>query len=279
MKNGFRAACVMGWPVRHSRSPMMHNYWIRKHDLNAEYRHAEVRPEDFPAFVSDLPGNGYVGGNVTMPHKAMALKIAEADDKARAIGAVNTLWVDNGRLRGTNTDGDGFVKNLDASTPGWDQNLKDALVLGAGGAARSIVYALLARDIERIHVVNRTASRADEFRRDFGDRIHSAEWDSLPGLLKGAGLVINTTPLGNKGNPPLEIDFSPLADNAVVADINYVPLVTTVLAAAKKRGLRTADGVGMLLHQATRGFSLWFGVTPEVTDELRDLILADVNKK
>ena len=162
-----------------------------------------------------------------MPHKEAALRGSEPDDKAAAIGAVNTLWLDGGRLRGTSTDGDGFVADLDASVPGWDRALDNAVVLGAGGSARSIVYALLERPIERIHVINRTVERAESFREAFGTRVHAAGWDALPRVLKGAGLVINTAALGNKGNPPLDLDLRGVADDAVVADINYVPLITT----------------------------------------------------
>jgi shikimate dehydrogenase len=276
MNERLRAACIIGWPASHSRSPQIHNHWVRQYGLDGEYRRESIAPEAFPAFISDLAGRGYVGGNVTMPHKEVALKVAEPDEKAVAIGAVNTLWLDGGRLRGTNTDGNGFVANLDACVPGWDRALESVVVLGAGGSARSIVYALLERPIGRIHVVNRTLARAESLREAFGARVRAAGWDDLPRVLKGAGLVINTTALGNKGSPPLDIDLGGVAEDAVVADINYVPLITTILAAAQKRGLRTVDGLGMLLHQAVPGFALWFGVRPEVTPELRALIEADL---
>jgi shikimate dehydrogenase len=271
-----RAACIIGWPVEHSRSPRIHGYWLERYGLDGAYRRESIAPEAFPAFISDLAANGYVGANVTMPHKEAALRGSEPDDKAMAIGAVNTLWFEGGTLRGTSTDGDGFVANLDACVPGWDGALDNAVVLGAGGSARSIVYALLERPIERIHVVNRTVERAETFREAFGPRVHAAGWNALPGVLAGAGLLINTTALGNKGNPPLDLDLGGVADDAVVADINYVPLVTTVLATAQKRGLRTVDGLGMLLHQAVPGFARWFGVRPDVTPELRAVIEADL---
>jgi shikimate dehydrogenase len=271
-----RAACIIGWPATQSRSPQIHGHWLKQYGIDGEYRRESIAPEAFPAFISDLSGHGYVGANATMPHKEAALRGSEPDEKAAAIGAVNTLWIDGGRLRGTNTDGDGFVANLDDCVPGWDRVLDSAMVIGAGGSARSIVYALLKRPIGRIHVVNRTAERAGTFRDAFGTRVHPAPWDTLPSVLNGAGLIINTAALGNKGNPPLDLDLAGVADDAVVADINYVPLLTTVLTAAQKRGLRTVDGLGMLLHQAVPGFALWFGVRPEVTPELRAFIEADL---
>lgn len=278
MNTSTRAACIIGWPADHSRSPQIHGYWLKQYTIDGAYRRESIPPEAFPAFIADLPSHGYAGANVTMPHKEAALRGSEPDDKAAAIGAVNTLWLDDGKLRGTSTDGDGFIGNLDACVPGWDHALANAVVLGAGGSARSIVHALLERPIERIHVINRTLERAESFRQAFGTRVHTAGWDALPRVFQDAGLVINTAALGNKANPPLELDFGGVADNAVVADINYVPLMTTVLASAQKRRLRTVDGLGMLLHQAVPGFALWFGVRPEVTPELRALIEADLAK-
>jgi shikimate dehydrogenase len=276
MTNRPHAACIIGWPATHSRSPQIHGYWLKQYGIDGAYGRESIAPEAFPAFIADLAAHGYVGANVTMPHKEAALRGSEPDEKAAAIGAVNTLWLDDVRLRGTNTDGDGFIANLDACVPGWDGVLDSAVVIGAGGSARSIVYALLKRPIGRIHVVNRTAERAGTFRDAFGTRVHPAPWDTLLSVLKGTGLIINTAALGNTGNPPLDLDLAGVADNAVVADINYVPLVTMVLAAAQKRGLRTIDGLGMLLHQAVPGFALWFGVRPEVTPELRAFIEADL---
>ncbi len=271
-----RAACVIGFPVRHSRSPLIHGYWIRQHGLAAEYRREEVTPEAFADFVRDLPGRGYAGANVTLPHKEAALAASEPDDRARAVGAANTLWLDGGRLRSTNTDVEGFIANLDAASPGWDRRLGDAIVLGAGGSARAIVYGLKERGCARIHVVNRTTDRAEALRERFGSAVVPASWDALPSLLAGAGLLVNTTSLGMTGQPPLAVDLGPLREGATVADIVYAPLVTPLLAAARARGLPTADGLGMLLHQAVRGFSLWFGVTPQVTPELRALVEADL---
>jgi shikimate dehydrogenase len=273
-----KAACVIAWPAGHSRSPLIHNYWIGRHKLDAEYRREAVPPEKFAEFVTNLRGHGYVGANVTVPHKEAALLLAEPDDRARAVGAANTLWYDGDRLRSTNTDVEGFLANLDAATPGWDRGLQSAVVLGAGGGARAVVFALIAREVERIYVINRTPQRPQALRKTFGKRVVPAGWDETTGLLGGAGLLVNTTTLGMTGQPPLEINLRCPA-SLVVADLVYAPLVTGLLAASRERGLRTADGLGMLLHQAVRGFELWFGVRPDVTPELRALVEADLLKK
>jgi len=276
MNEGFRAACVIGWPAGHSRSPLIHNYWIKRHGLTAEYRREAVPPEEFAAFIASWSERGYVGANVTLPHKEAALALSQPDDRAKAVGAANTLWLEGGALRSTNTDVEGFTENLDAAAPGWDRGLADAIVLGAGGAARAVVYALLQRGAERVHVANRTFEKAEAFRARFGERVHPLHWGEVSARLAGAQLLANATSLGMTGQPELDINVSELPPRAVVIDIVYVPLETPLLAAARKRGLRTADGLGMLLHQAVRGFSLWFGVRPEVTAELRDLVEADL---
>jgi shikimate dehydrogenase len=270
-----RCACVIGWPIKHSRSPLIHNYWLRLHGIDGEYRREAVEPADFPAFLRDLGSHGYVGANVTLPHKEAALRLSEADARARAIGAANTLWLDSGRLRATNTDVEGFIHNVDAAAPGWDR-ASDAVVLGAGGSARAVLFGLVERGIARIALVNRSRDKAEALAKAFGPRVTAHGWDSLPALLPGAGLLVNTTSLGMTGQPPLPIEVAQLPAGAVVADLVYAPLETALLAAAKDRGLRTADGLGMLLHQAVRGFSLWFGVTPNVTPELRALVERDL---
>jgi shikimate dehydrogenase len=277
MSDGHKAACVIGWPISHSRSPLIHNYWIKQHGLNADYRREAVPPDEFGAFIRTLRERGYVGANITVPHKGAALAAAVPDDRARAVGAANTLWFDDGTLRATNTDVEGFLANLDAATPGWDRGLESAIVLGAGGAARAAVYALVTREVGRIYVINRTPERSEGLKKQFGARIFPAGWDETTGLMGGAGLLVNTTPLGMTGQPPLEINLRCPA-SLVVADLVYDPLVTSLLAAARERGLRTADGLGMLLHQAVRGFALWFGVRPEVAPELRALVEADLVK-
>ena len=278
MSKEHKAVCVIAWPAGHSRSPIIHNYWIKQHKLDAEYRREAVPPEKFADFVTNLRANGYIGANISVPHKEVALKLTEPDDRARAVGAANALWYDDNRLRSTNTDVEGFLANLDAATPGWDRGLSTAVVLGAGGGARAVIFALLAREVGRVYVINRTAERAKALRKKFGNRIQVASWDETTGLLGGAGLLVNTTTLGMVGQPPLELNLR-CPPSLVVADLVYDPLVTGLLAGARARGLRTADGLGMLLHQAVRGFQLWFGVRPEVTAELRALVEADLLKK
>jgi len=269
---------VVGWPVRHSRSPLIHGYWIEQYKLDAIYRREEIAPEAFADFISRLSSRGYVGANITIPHKEAALAMSEPDDRARAVGASNTLWYDSGRLCSTNTDVEGFTANLDASVLGWEQRAGEAVVLGAGGSARAIIYGLIEREIATIHVVNRTPERAEALRARFGAAVQPANWSALPHLLGRAGLVVNTTSLGMTGQPPLAIDLAPLSGHAVVADLVYAPLETSLLAAARARGLATADGLGMLLYQAVRGFQLWFGVRPEVTPQLRALVETDLAK-
>jgi len=270
-----RAACLIGWPAAHSRSPLIHRYWLRTLGIAGGYVIEAVPPDEFQDFVFRLALRGFVGANVTIPHKEQALAVSKPDERARAIGAANTLWFADGELQSTNTDVEGFVNNLDASAPGWDK-AGEALVLGAGGSARAVVFGLLERGIACVHLVNRTASRAQALADQFGDKVHPAAWDAIPDLLPRAKLLVNTTSLGMRGQPPLELDVARLPADAVVADLVYVPLVTPLLAAAKARNLATADGLGMLLHQAVRGFELWFGKRPAVTAELRALVEADL---
>jgi shikimate dehydrogenase len=272
----FRAICVIGWPVAHSRSPLIHNYWIKRYGLAAEYRREAVPPEKFADFLATLPERGYVGANVTLPHKEAALALTKPDARARAVGAANTLWLEGGKLRSTNTDVEGFLDNLDAAAPRWDSGLESCMVLGAGGAARAVVFGLIERGVERIYVANRTFARAEALRERFGKRVYPVRWEEVTGLLAGVHLLLNATSLGMSGQPKLDVNVVHLPQSAVVADLVYVPLDTPLLAAARERGLRTADGLGMLLHQAVRGFSLWFGVRPEVTAELRALVEADL---
>ncbi len=272
-----KAVCVIGWPIAHSRSPLIHNYWIKQHKLNAEYRREAVPPGEIEEFIKNLRAHGYVGANVTVPHKEVALGLSAPDDRAKAVGAANTLYYADDTLRSTNTDVEGFLANLDAATPGWDRGLESAVVLGAGGAARAVVYALITREVQRVYVINRTPERVEAFKKKFGAKVHPAGWDEMTGLLGGAGLLVNTTPLGMTGQPPLEINLRCPA-SLVVAELVYDPLVTNLMLAAREKGLRNVDGLGMLLHQAVRGFELWFGIKPEVTPELRALVEADLIK-
>jgi len=279
MASDLRSACVIGWPVKHSRSPMIHEYWIRQRGIAGQYNREEVMPESFADFVRTLADRGYCGANVTLPHKEAVLALSMPDDRARLVGAANTLWLDGDQLRSTNTDVEGFTANLDAAAPGWDSQLGEVVLLGAGGAACAVVCGLIERGFQRIHVVNRTLGRAQALQARFGETVQPAHWSAVPHLLSRATLLINATTLGMAGQAPLAIDLSPLHPDTVVADIVYVPLMTPLLAAARARRLATADGLGMLLHQAVRGFSLWFGVRPEVTPDLRALVEADIDRE
>jgi len=276
------AACLIGWPAAHSRSPLIHRYWMRMLGVEGGYVIEAVPPEDLRDFVLRLSQRGFVGANVTIPHKESVLGLTAPDERARAVGAANTLWFADGQLCSTNTDIEGFINNLEASAPGWDA-AEEALVLGAGGAARAVVFGLLERGIKRVVLANRTIERAEKLAKEFGPKefgpcVSATAWDLIGDVLPRAGLLVNTTSLGMHGQPALELDVKRLPQEAVVADIVYVPLTTPLLAAAQARGLRTADGLGMLLHQAVRGFELWFGKRPQVTSELRALVEADITK-
>ena len=271
-----KAACVIGWPVEHSRSPLIHEYWIRQLGLHAQYRREAVAPDRFADFIAHLADHDYVGANVTVPHKEAALALSVPDALAAAVGAANTLWREGGVLRATNTDVEGFVASLDAGVPDWASDVQSAVVLGAGGGARAIVFGLIERGVRHIHVVNRSPDRATAMRQRFGDRVVPCGWDQRHDVLAGAGLLVNATTLGMAGQPALEIELTPLPAAAVVADIVYAPLVTPLLEAADARGLRTVDGLGMLLHQAVGAFARFFGVRPQVTQGLRTLVEADL---
>jgi shikimate dehydrogenase len=271
-----RAACLIGWPAAHSRSPLIHHYWLRALDIQGGYSIESVPPEGFAEFVMNLSKHGYIGGNITIPHKERVLKLTAPDRRARAVGAANTLWYDRGTLRATNTDIEGFIDNLDHCADDWD-HAEDALVLGAGGSSRAVVFGLLERGLKRIHLANRTIDRAQAIADQFGAKVLPIAWEKIATVLPRAGLLVNTTSLGMNGQPPLHVDVELLPAQAVVADLVYVPLQTPLLAAAQARGLRTADGLGMLLYQAVRGFELWFGHRPEVTPELRSLVEADLS--
>jgi len=269
------AACLIGWPAAHSRSPLIHHHWLRALGIDGGYSIEAVPPEGFADFVMRLARRGFVGANVTIPHKERALALSAPDARAQAVGAANTLWYEDGELRSTNTDVEGFINNLDASAAGWD-SIEDALVIGAGGSSRAVVFGLLDRGIKRVHLANRTFERAQAMADQFGERMRPVAWGEIGDVLPRAGLLVNATSLGMYRQPALKIDVARLPAQAVVADLVYVPLETPLLAAAKARDLRTADGLGMLLHQAVRGFELWFGKRPEVTAELRALVEADL---
>jgi len=278
MSRSGRKAAITGHPVAHSRSPLVHGYWLKKHGLSGEYGRLDVAPEHAEDFYRNFSASGLNGANVTVPHKEVAAASCDwLDDAAKTMGAANTLWLDEtGRLCGANTDGLGFLGNLDQLAPGWDVSRESAVVLGAGGAARAIVWALLSRNFTSVHIVNRTFEKASALVEEFGPGTVAHQWDRLGTLLGKAELLVNTTALGMAGKAPLEIDLDPLPKTALVTDIVYAPLETDLLKQAAERGHQTVDGLGMLLHQAVPGFERWFGVRPEVDDELRRLVLADL---
>ena len=271
-------AFVVGYPIQHSRSPLIHGYWLRSHGLEGSYEKIAVAPDDFRDFVQGLAEQGFAGGNVTVPHKLAAYRLAEIrTDCAQKLEAANTLWFESGRLHADNTDVTGFLASLDAALGAWSARARTALVLGAGGAARAVLTGLLDRGL-RIIVCNRSLERAEALRAFDPDRVTAVGWNGMPDALAGADLLVNATSLGMAGQPPLAVDLAPLPGTAIVADIVYVPLETDLLAAARRRGLATVDGLGMLLHQAVPGFARWFGVTPQVTPELRALVVADIER-
>jgi len=269
-----KLAGVLGWPVGHSRSPRLHGYWLERLGIDGAYVPLPVRPEDFASVFRALPKMGFAGANVTVPHKEQALILAdEVEPLAKRIGAVNTLVVrEDGSILGLNTDAFGFMQNLLETHPASLGTLnRPAVVLGAGGAARAVIAALVDAGVPEIRLVNRSLERAEKLAADIGGPIRVQQWDRLD--LAGAGLLVNTTSLGMSGQPPLDIDLSDLPQDAVVNDIVYVPLLTDLLLRAQARGNPVVDGLGMLLWQAVRGFSLWFGQQPEVTADLRDFVL------
>ncbi|VFU09916.1 shikimate dehydrogenase [Methylocella tundrae] len=271
-------AFVVGWPIAHSRSPIIHGFWLKQFGIQGSYEAIAVAPPDFSDFMRDLPVNGFVGGNVTLPHKQKAFeRVDRATATAAKLEAVNTLWLQDGALYGDNTDVEGFLAALDQDAPGWDAASGDAVVLGAGGAARAVVYGLLRRS-RRVILANRTRERAEALATHFSAGVEVVDWARLPSSLEGAGLLVNTTSLGMKGQPPLEIELGGLPGDAVVNDIVYFPLETALIRRAQARGLRTVSGIGMLLHQAAPGFERWFGTRPGVTADLRRLVEADVLK-
>jgi shikimate dehydrogenase len=278
-----RLAGIIGWPVTHSRSPALHNFWIEEHALDGAYVPLAVRPEHLAQALRALPALGFRGCNLTLPHKQTALAIVDrVEPLARRIGAMNTVIVmPDGSLEGRNTDVFGFRENLRERAPKWQPSAGPAVVLGAGGAARAIVAALIEARVEEIRLVNRTLARAEQVASDLASapaRITTHPWSEKESALHGAGLLVNTTSLGMSGEPELEIDLSPLPPTAVVADIVYVPLETPLLAAARQRGHPTVDGLGMLLHQGRPGFEAWFGSPAQVTRELRAAILTTLGR-
>jgi shikimate dehydrogenase len=274
---GAPRAGVAGWPVDHSRSPTIHRYWLKQLGLSGSYERFAVRPGEFRAFADKIGKDGLLGANVTVPHKETAFAACDRRTPvAEALGAVNTLWRQDGRLMGDNTDVAGFLANMDECASGWTAWRKLAVVIGAGGAARAIVYALLSRGFEQIAIVNRTQARAKALAEHFGGSAAAISWADLTSVLPEADLLVNASSLGMVGQPPLAVDLAALPDRAVVADAVYVPLRTPLIEAARARGLRAVEGLGMLLHQAAPAFARWFGPQPQVTPELRALVEAEV---
>lgn len=280
-ETSLKRAFVTGFPVKHSRSPKIHGHWLKDFGIAGSYEAVEVASENFAAFIASIKdgSSGFTGGNVTIPHKEQAFALAdEPDALAGELGAANTLYMRDGRLHATNTDGYGFITNLDDRAPGWDASRDIAVVLGAGGASRAILQALRDRGFGEIHVLNRTVERGQELADRFGARIHAGPLSAVPERLRGADLFVNTTSLGMDDSKAIDIDFTVMRSGALVTDIVYVPLITPMLAQAKAQQMRIADGLGMLLHQAVPGFEKWFGRRPNVSAELRDMIIADMEK-
>ena len=270
-------ACVIGWPIEHSRSPLIHGYWLKRYGIDGSYTKVAVKPDDVGTFLRALEANGFTGCNVTVPHKESALAVAKVrDPSAQAVGAANTLWLEHGVLNAANTDTYGYMTHLGRNAPHWRHRDAPVCILGAGGAARAIVYGFLQAGVGEVRIFNRSRERADVLVTVFGKRVRAYDWDKRTDLSRDAAVLVNTTSLGLKGVGDPGIDFAGFHPATVVSDIVYVPLATEFLKAARQSGLATVGGLGMLLHQAVPGFERWFGVRPEVTDELTALIEADV---
>ena len=273
-----KRACVIGWPIGHSRSPLIHGYWIKLHGLDASYERMPVEPEELQTFLHALPEQGYAGCNVTIPHKENAYRMLSLTDAAaQRLGSVNTIYVRNGQLLGTNTDGEGFLGSLKAGAPDLSLKGQRAVILGAGGAAVAIASALIDSGIGEAILVNRTLGRAEIVHQRLGSAIVPLAWPERSGALADCAILINTTSLGMTGQPPLDICLDRLEATAVVADIVYTPLRTKLLIDAAERGHTVVEGLGMLLHQAVRGFELWFGIRPEVSRRLYGLVARDID--
>lgn len=285
-----RKAILIGHPVSHARSPRLHRFWLDELKIAGAYESADVLPGDVNAFLRALPAQGFVGGNVTVPHKEAAFQAADwASPRASLCKAANTFWFENGRLCCDNTDGIGFVGHLDQTYPGWDRLPQTILILGAGGAARGLIAPLLGRNVARLIVVNRSRERAEALIKDLAmpasddasatiaiERLHIGDWSARAALLGQTSLLINATSLGMAKGEILDLPLDTLAAQAIVADLVYVPLQTPLLAQAARRGLRCLDGLGMLLHQGVPGFERWFGQKPSVSAALRAHMLADL---
>lgn len=277
MKNPLKAG-VIGWPITQSRSPLIHNSWLKAHGIDGTYEKYAVEPKNLKSFINNLKENDLTGVNVTIPHKETVMALADIiTDEAKAIGAANTLWFEGEKLIAGNTDSFGFITHLKTSAPTWQSN-KPALVLGAGGGSRAILYALLEAGVPKIKLSNRTSERAEKLATEFGEKISVVPWEQKQDAMSDCALLVNSTSLGMSGKPPLDLKIDQLSNEAICYDIVYVPLETELLKAARLRGLQAIDGLGMLLHQAVLGFEKWFGTRPTVNDELYQLIIDDLKK-
>jgi shikimate dehydrogenase len=278
MKNSFTIAGVMGWPVAHSRSPLIHNHWIREHHLNGAYGLFPVNPNNLEAAIRGLQALGLAGCNITIPHKVNAMAYVDwVDPLAKRMGAINTIVVQpDGALHGYNNDGFGFIQSLLESQPAWHANAGPIAVLGAGGAARGVVVSLLDAGATQIRLINRTHSKAEELAQAFGSAVTSVKWEAREEALTGAALLVNTTNQGMHGEPALELSLNNLPVEALVCDAVYIPLETPLLKEARLRGNQTINGLGMLLHQARPAFHAWFGVLPDVTRELYEEVIRTI---
>lgn len=273
-----KQACVIGWPIEHSRSPAIHGYWLERYKIDGSYTKRAVPVEAIETFLASLAAEGLAGCNVTIPHKEAAFRQANVREaSAMAVGAANTLWLDaGGRLCAANTDTYGYMTYLAEQAEDWNRRDAPVSILGAGGAARAIVYGFLQAGVAEIRVFNRSVERAEALVKDFGPRVKVLPWEQRSRASTEAAVLVNTTSVGLKGAGSLAVDFTDFHPDCIISDIVYVPLETVLIREARRHGLRTVDGLGMLLHQAVPGFEKWFGVRPEVTDELYDLIAADI---
>lgn len=279
MKRAFlKQACVIGWPIEHSRSPAIHGYWLERYKIDGNYTKRAVPVEAVETFLASLAAEGLAGCNVTIPHKEAAFRLAGVREaSATAVGAANTLWLDaDGRLCAANTDTYGYMTYLTEQAEDWNRRNAPVSILGAGGAARAILYGFLEAGVAEVRIFNRSADRAEALANTFGPRVKVMPWEQRSSASTEAAVLVNTTSVGLKGAGALGIDFTDFHPDCIISDIVYVPLETGLIREARRHGLRTVDGLGMLLHQAVPGFEKWFGVRPEVTNELYDLIAADI---
>jgi shikimate dehydrogenase len=271
----FKLAGVMGWPIAQSRSPVLHNYWIEKYNLSGRYVPLAVRPERLADAIRGLPALGFRGCNLTMPHKQLAMTMVDdVTDTAKRIGAINCIVVgEDGRMSGTNNDGNGYVLSVQEVAPRWKPSDGPIAILGAGGAARAIIVALVERGVRELRLINRTFEKAERLAKEFSPIIKPITWDKRSEAIGDVALLVNATDQGMIGKPALDISLDRLSKQTLVSDLIYVPPETSFLAAAKARGNVTINGLGMLLHQARPAFQAWFGILPEITSELRKKIM------